>query len=105
LLSIPKGGGWFDIVTVVFFLTVSLIAFAGAAEGWLWRKLHWSEIILLLGAGLLLAFHSPLNKAIAAVGFIAQLGVPAKVQWVGVALVAMMLLLQWRTRHSPLRNA
>jgi len=105
LLSIPKGGTWFDIVTIVFFLTVSLVAFAGAAEGWLWRKLRWFEITLLLVAGLLLVFQAPLNKAIASVGVFAQLGVSANAQWLGVALVATMLLLQWRTRHSPSRDA
>ena len=105
LLSIPKGGSWFDIVTIVFFLTVSLVAFAGAAEGWMWRKLRWFEVTLLLVAGLLLVFQAPLNEAIASIGVFAQLGVPAKAQWLGVMLVATMLLLQWRTRHSPLRNA
>jgi len=100
LLNIPKGGSWFDIVTVVFFLTVSLVAFAGAAEGWMWRKLRRFEIALLLGAGLMLVFHSSLNQAIAATGFIGWLGVPVQVQWPGVALVAAIVLMQWRARGS-----
>ena len=71
----------------------------------MWRKLRWFEVTLLLVAGLLLVFQAPLNEAIASIGVFAQLGVPAKAQWLGVMLVATMLLLQWRTRHSPLRNA
>ena len=38
LLSVPKGGSWWDIVWVTLLAVFALIALAGAAEGWLARQ-------------------------------------------------------------------
>jgi TRAP transporter 4TM/12TM fusion protein len=95
LLSIPKGGTWFDVVVITFYTALALLAFAGAAEGWLLRKLSWLEIALLLTAGVLLVFQVPLP---------AILTLEVKAQWFGVAVLALVLALQWR-RRPVLKNA
>jgi TRAP transporter 4TM/12TM fusion protein len=64
LLTIPKGGSWVDVVTVTALCAVALLALAGAAEGWLVRKMPaWQRIALLI-AGVLLVVPVPLYDAI-----------------------------------------
>jgi len=90
LLSIPKGGTWFDVVVITFYTALALLAFAGAAEGWLLRKLSRFETALLLTAGVLLVFQVPLP---------AILTLDVKAQWLGVAVLALVLTFQWRRRN------
>jgi TRAP transporter 4TM/12TM fusion protein len=90
LLSIPKGGTWFDVVVITFYTSLALLAFAGAAEGWLLRKLSRLETALLLTAGVLLVFQVPLP---------AILTLEVKAQWLGVAVLALVLTFQWRRRN------
>jgi TRAP-type uncharacterized transport system fused permease subunit len=64
LLSLPKGGGWWDVVWVTVLAVFALIALAGAAEGWLLAKTNGAERLLLLVAGLLLVYPKALYDAI-----------------------------------------
>jgi len=91
LLSIPKGGTWFDVVVITFYTALALLAFAGAAEGWLLRRLSRLEIALLLTAGVLLVFQVPLPAILAS---------HVKAQWFGVAVLVLVLALQWFRKPS-----
>ena len=85
LLSVPKGGGWQDIVWITLIAVLALIALAGAAEGWLLTKTNGAERLLLLAAGLLLIYPKPLYDA---VGF-------------ALLLAAVVLqLVRWRRARS-----
>ena len=64
LLAIPKGGTWWDIVWVTLLASLALVALAGAAEGWLFKKTNAAERTLLLVAGLLLIYPKALYDAI-----------------------------------------
>jgi TRAP transporter 4TM/12TM fusion protein len=64
LLSIPKGGSWVDVVKITVLATIALVAFAGAAEGWLLRKTPAWQRLMLLVAGLLLLVPTFLYDAI-----------------------------------------
>ena len=64
LLSLPKGGGWWDVVWVTLLAVFALIALAGAAEGWLLAKTNGAERLLLLIGGLLLVYPKPLYDAL-----------------------------------------
>ncbi|MGH8691932.1 MAG: TRAP transporter permease [Burkholderiales bacterium] len=100
LLSIPKGGTWFDVVVITFHTALALLAFAGAAEGWLLRRLSWREIGLLLAAGVLLVFQVPLPAFLVSFIWYFGFGLEAKAQWFGVAVLALVLALQWwRSRN------
>ena len=105
LLNIPKGGTWFDVVVITFYTALALLAFAGAAEGWLLRKLSWLEIGLLLAAGVLLVFQIPLPAFVVSFTSYFGFGLEAKAQWFGVAVLAAVLALQWRRRSTVLKNA
>jgi TRAP-type uncharacterized transport system fused permease subunit len=91
LLSIPKGGTWFDVVVITFYTALALLAFAGAAEGWLLRRLSGLEIALLLTAGVLLVFQVPLPAILTS---------ELKAQWFGVAVLALVLAMQWFRKPS-----
>ena len=67
LLAIPKGGTWWDIVWVTVLSSIALVALAGAAEGWLFKKTNAAERLLLLVAGLLLIYPKALFDAIGVV--------------------------------------
>jgi TRAP transporter 4TM/12TM fusion protein len=64
LLSLPKGGSWWDVVWVTLLAVFALIALAGAAEGWLFVKTNWAERLMLLVGGLLLVYPKALYDAI-----------------------------------------
>jgi len=64
LLSIPKGGTWLSVLTITVLAAFSLVALAGAAEGWLLRKTLIVERLMLLAAGLLLLVPIPLYDGI-----------------------------------------
>ena len=85
LLSIPKGGTWWDIVWVTVLASIALVALAGAAEGWLLRKTNAAERTLLLVAGLLLVYPKPLYDAI------------------GFALLVVAVILQLMRPRRPAR--
>ena len=54
LLQVPKGASWLSIVEITVLATIALVALAGAAEGWLFKKTGRLERMALLAAGLLL---------------------------------------------------
>jgi TRAP transporter 4TM/12TM fusion protein len=91
LLSIPKGGTWFDVVVITSYTALALLAFAGAAEGWLLRRLSGLEIALLLTAGVLLVFQVPLPAILTS---------ELKAQWFGVVVLALVLAMQWFRKPS-----
>jgi len=82
LLSVPKGGSWWDIVWVTVLAVFALIALAGAAEGWLLAKTNGAERLLLLVGGLLLVYPKALYDAI------------------GFGLLIMAVILQLLRRRS-----
>ena len=83
LLAIPKGGTWLDIVWVTALASLALVALAGAAEGWLFKKTNAAERMLLLVAGLLLIYPRALLDAI------------------GFALLVAAVILQLMRRRRP----
>ncbi len=87
LLSVPKGGSWWDIVWVTLLAVFALIALAGAAEGWLVVKTNGAERLLLLVGGLLLVYPKPLYDAI------------------GFGLLVMAVILQLMRRRSARGSA
>jgi TRAP transporter 4TM/12TM fusion protein len=87
LLSLPKGGGWWDVVWVTLLAVFALIALAGAAEGWLLAKTNGAERLLLLVGGLLLVYPKALYDTI------------------GFGLLIMAVILQLLRRRSARRGA
>jgi TRAP-type uncharacterized transport system fused permease subunit len=87
LLSIPKGGSWLDIVWITALASLALVALAGAAEGWLFKRTNAAERTLLLVAGLLLIYPKALYDAI------------------GFALLVAAVILQFMRRGRPARAA
>ena len=87
LLSVPKGGSWWDIAWVTLLAVFALIALAGAAEGWLVVKTNGAERLLLLVGGLLLVYPKPLYDAI------------------GFGLLVMAVILQLMRRRSARGSA
>jgi TRAP-type uncharacterized transport system fused permease subunit len=83
LLSIPKGGSWLDIVWITALASLALVALAGAAEGWLFKKTNAAERTLLVVAGLLLIYPKALYDAI------------------GFALLVAAVILQLMRRRRP----
>jgi TRAP-type uncharacterized transport system fused permease subunit len=64
LLSIPKGGSWVDVVKITVLAMIALVAFAGAAEGWLLKRTPAWQRLMLLVAGILLLVPTLLYDAI-----------------------------------------
>lgn len=64
LLSLPKGGSWWDVAWVTVLAILALAALAGAAEGWLLRRTNTVERLLLLAAGLLLVYPKAMVDAV-----------------------------------------
>jgi len=87
LLSLPKGGGWWDVVWVTLLAVFALIALAGAAEGWLLAKTNGAERLLLLIGGLLLVYPKALYDTI------------------GFGLLIMAVILQLLRRRTARRGA
>ncbi|MBI3375052.1 MAG: TRAP transporter fused permease subunit [Betaproteobacteria bacterium] len=77
LLYIPKGGGWWSVLEITVLAVVALVALAGAAEGWLFKKTTIVERIALLAAGILVLTPVALNDA------------------VGIGLLAAVMAIQW----------
>ena len=80
LLNIPKGGTWVDVVTITGLAVIALVALAGAAEGWLFKKTTLIERLMLLAAGILVLTPLALNDA------------------VGIGLIAVVAALQFVRR-------
>jgi len=83
LLSIPKGGSWVDVVTITMLAAISLVALAGAAEGWLLKKTNILERISLLAAGVLVLTPAPSNDVI------------------GIGLLAAVIVAQFLRKALP----
>ena len=83
LLSVPKGGSWVEVVTITVLAMISLVALAGAAEGWLLKKTNILERISLLAAGVLVLTPAPLNDVI------------------GVGLLAAVIVVQFLRKALP----
>ena len=82
LLSVPKGGSWLDIVTISVLAILALVALAGGAEGWLFKKTLLIERLMLLAAGALLLYPKLLFDAL------------------GIGLLAAVIALQMLRRKA-----
>ncbi|MDW8470120.1 MAG: TRAP transporter fused permease subunit [Burkholderiales bacterium] len=90
LLALPKGGGWLDVARIAFLALVVLVAFAGAAEGWLLRRTSVAERLLLVGAGALVLFAHAVRER-----FFADTAVgEGHLELAGIALLAIALASQ-----------
>ena len=105
LAKVPKGGTWLDVVVITFYAAFALVAFAGAAEGWLLRKLRWPEVTMLVAAGILLVVPMSVPEFIVSMFYFFFLGHEAKAEWFGIAIVVAMLAWQWRAARSRLSRA
>jgi len=65
LLTVPKGGDWFDIVGIFAGTALGVVALAIAAQGWLIRKTTLVERGLLLLAGVLFFMPSLFDPVVA----------------------------------------
>jgi len=78
LLKPPAGVAWSQVAWIVFTATVGIGALAGGAQNWALVRCRLWERAALVAAGLLLVYPHPLADA------------------VGLGLVAVVLLVQWR---------
>jgi len=90
LLVIPPGGGWGDVVWITICASIGIAAFAGAIKGRLLTGTTRTERWLLVLAGLLLCFPSPLD---ALMGLFTSWDVPYPHQ-IGIGVAALVLVLQ-----------
>ncbi len=88
LLQLRGEMGWGDVAWQVVLATLGLAALASACQGWLLRGLAGWERALLACAGVLLIFPASL-EALAP-------GLVPHPHWVGLALAAAVMALQWR---------
>jgi len=77
---------WGSIALITFTTAVSILALAGAFQGWLFKKTPLYERLMLLVAGVLLVYPKTLFDAI------------------GFVLVAMVLVGQWMRKPSTLTS-
>ncbi|MTW14598.1 TRAP transporter fused permease subunit [Rhodoplanes serenus] len=94
LMAVPKGGTVLDVVLIALKTAIGLGALAVAAQGWAWRAVAAGERGLWIVAGLLLVFPSLLEPA---TEWLVGVDVPHPA-WFGLALVALLVLHQIRTR-------
>jgi TRAP-type uncharacterized transport system fused permease subunit len=90
LLQLRGDMGWQDVVWQVFLATAGLAALAAACQGWLLRGMAGWERWTLALAGVLMIFPAALQALAADL-------IPHP-HLVGLALAALLLALQWRTR-------
>jgi TRAP transporter 4TM/12TM fusion protein len=99
LLKIPKDGSVVDIFIITLKTAAGLAALAAGAQGWALRKTSMAERALLIVAGLLLVFPSLIEAAAEqASGY--DLPHPAPF---GLAIMALVLAMQWMTRAEPVK--
>ena len=94
LMTVPKGGTWIDVVLIAMKTAVGLGALAVAAQGFGMRRIAGAERATWALAGLLLVFPSLLEPA---TEWALGIDVPQPA-WLGLALVALLLFVQIRTR-------
>ncbi|WP_368417211.1 TRAP transporter permease [Falsiroseomonas sp.] len=90
LLQLRGDMGWQDVVWQVFLATAGLAALAAACQGWLLRGMAGWERWALALAGVLMIFPAVLQALSADL-------IPYP-HLVGLALAALLLAVQWRTR-------
>ena len=90
LLQLRGDMGWQDVVWQVFLATAGLAALAAACQGWLFRGMAGWERWALALAGVLMIFPAVLQAMAADL-------IPYP-HLVGLALAALLLAVQWRTR-------
>jgi TRAP-type uncharacterized transport system fused permease subunit len=90
LLQLRGEMGWQDVVWQVFLATAGLAALAAACQGWLLRGMAGWERWTLALAGVLMIFPAVLQALAADL-------IPYP-HLVGLALAALLLAVQWRTR-------
>jgi TRAP transporter 4TM/12TM fusion protein len=65
LLTIPKGGGWLDVVEIALTSAAGIAALAFALQGWMFKKNNLVETFLFGLAGLLLLFPTLVDAILA----------------------------------------
>jgi TRAP-type uncharacterized transport system fused permease subunit len=92
LLQFTGDMTWVDVAWQVVLATVGLAALASACQGWLLRGLAGWERWALALAGLLMVFPAALQALLADL-------IPSP-HLVGLALAAVLMALQWRSRAA-----
>jgi TRAP transporter 4TM/12TM fusion protein len=82
LLSVPKGGDWFDVAWVTFTTAVGIAGFAVAAQGWLFGRVEGWLRAVAATVGVALLFPSIVDAASSALQ-------PQDIAWVKGAGLAM----------------
>jgi TRAP-type uncharacterized transport system fused permease subunit len=101
LMKIPKDGSVWDIVAITLKTAAGLGALAAAAQNWALRQNTLVERVMWALAGLLLVFPSLLE---AAAERLTGLDVPHPAP-LGLAIIAVLLVIQFRTRSPKVAAA
>jgi TRAP-type uncharacterized transport system fused permease subunit len=100
-MKIPKDGSVWDIVAITLKTAAGLGALAAAAQNWALRQNTLVERVMWALAGLLLVFPSLLE---AAAERLTGLDVPHPAP-LGLAIIAVLLVIQFRTRSPKVAAA
>jgi TRAP transporter 4TM/12TM fusion protein len=92
LLKLPKGASWLEGSWVIAVGFISIAALAAGLQGWAFKKTNWMERTLLVAGGLLL---------VAPVSGFAVAGLSIHGDFIGAALVAIALALQFARKPVP----
>ena len=96
LLTLPKGGGWTEVIWITLVASAGIAAFAGSLKARFVTSTTRLERILLVIAGLLLCFPAPLD---AAMNLVTSWDVPYP-HVIGLALALLVGVMQWPRRKS-----
>jgi TRAP-type uncharacterized transport system fused permease subunit len=83
LLQLPAGGSWWSVVGVTVSALAGICALAAGIQGWAIGPTRRVERWLLIGAGVLLVYTTPLTDAL------------------GAAMIVAALISQWVRRSAP----
>ena len=83
LLKMPPGGSILDIVWITFTAFIGIAALAGGVQNWLFRRCTVVERVLLIAAGLLLVYPTPIAD------------------WIGLSCMAVVMGSQKLRKRAP----
>jgi TRAP-type uncharacterized transport system fused permease subunit len=74
LLQLPAGGSWWNVVGVTVSALAGICALAAGVQGWALQRTTGFERWLLIGAGVLLVYTTPVTDALGALMIVVALG-------------------------------